>query len=52
MSRNESSESYRYSSVGSSVGSETPFLRASSTTVAGRTVPSTWQWSSTFGSAS
>src|SRR5919109_3179913 len=29
-----------------------PFLRASSTTVAGRMVPSTWQCSSTFGSRS
>src|SRR5215211_5212080 len=52
ISRKVSRFEYRYSSVGSEVGSSIPFLRASSTTVSGRIVPSTWQCSSTFGSRS
>src|SRR5215211_2748299 len=52
ISRKVSRFEYRYSSVGSEVGSSIPFLRASSTTVAGRMVPSTWQCSSTLGSRS
>src|SRR5829696_9214803 len=52
ISRKVSRFEYRYSSVGSEVGSSIPFLRASSTTVSGRMVPSTWQCSSTLGSRS
>src|SRR5918999_4420559 len=52
ISRKVSRFEYRYSSVGSEVGSSIPFLAASSTTVPGRIVPSMWQWSSTLGSRS
>src|SRR5512132_2428420 len=52
ISRKVSRFEYRYSSVGSEVGSSIPFLLARSTTVCGRIVPSTWQCSSTFGSRS
>src|ERR671919_3188271 len=52
ISRKVSRFEYRYSSVGSEVDSSIRFLRARSTTVSGRIVPSTWQCSSTFGSRS
>src|SRR5215218_1396445 len=52
ISRKVSRFEYRYSSVGSEVGSSIPFLPASSATVPGRMVPSTWQCSSTLGSRS
>src|SRR4029453_17944694 len=52
ISRKVSRFEYRYSSVGSEVGSSIPFLRARSTTAPDRMVPSTWQCSSTLGSRS